>query len=132
MSSLLHLAERRYWDEARSTGVYRRSTRGASLDDVGFVHASTGSQMAAVADAVYADMAAEDLVLLLVDETVLARRSVPVRWESPDGGQERFPHLYGPIPASAVVAALPVTTDSSGNLCLPDLCAWDVRARPPA
>lgn len=113
-------------------GAYRWSTRGARLEDVGFVHASAGSQMASVADAVYADVAPEDLVLLVIDEAVLARHSVPVRWESPDGGDELYPHLYGPIPTAAVVATLSVTRDASKHVCLPDLSAWDVRPRPPA
>lgn len=38
---ILHLAHRADWDEALVSGQYRTSTRGASLDDVGFIHAST-------------------------------------------------------------------------------------------
>jgi uncharacterized protein (DUF952 family) len=41
-----------------------------------------------------------DLVLLHIDPD---RLGVPVRCENLEGGQELFPHVYGPIPLTAVV-----------------------------
>lgn len=35
-----HLAHRDDWEQACSAGAYRMSTRGATLDQVGFIHAS--------------------------------------------------------------------------------------------
>ena len=131
MSTLLHLAERRHWAAVAADGDYERSTRGARLDEVGFVHGSTASQMSRVADAVYGEVPASDLVLLVVDEAVLTERGIEVRWENLDGGAELFPHLYGPLPAVAVVAALAVQVDASGRFTLPDLEGLDVRATPP-
>ena len=132
MTCVLHLAEREHWEPARSRGTYDRSTRGGSVVGTGFVHASTSSQMSRVADAVYADVPASSLVLLVVDEEVLAAHGVEVRWENLDGGEELFPHLYGSLPAAAVTAELEVTLDAQGRFVLPDLRGSDVRMGPPA
>ena len=37
---IYHVAFAGHWTEAQSTGEYRTSTRGARLEDVGFIHAS--------------------------------------------------------------------------------------------
>lgn len=97
---LFHLAEPAQWAAAQATGVYEWSTRGRTLVDEGFIHASTADQWPRVRAAFYADITGP-LVLLHIDPTRLA---VPIRWEvgNPATG-ERFPHLYGPLPVAAVV-----------------------------
>ena len=109
MTELWHLAERADWTAAREAGAYERSTRGLSLAEVGFVHCSYPDQAAGVAAAFYAD--ADDLVLLRVDP---ARVPAEIRVES------GFPHVYGPIPVSAVTAIEPLTRDATGRLVLPE------------
>lgn len=101
---LFHLAIAAEWDEAvRSGGPYRRSTVGASLDEVGFVHCSFGHQVAATLERHYAGR--DDVVLLAIDPT---RSGAPVRVEDLHGAGEAFPHLYGPLELDAVVDARPV------------------------
>jgi glutathione S-transferase len=87
-------------------GVYRRSTRGLSLDQVGFLHACHAHQIAATFERFYAD--AGPVRLLSLDPKRLAAAGLVVREEpAPDSG-ELFPHLYGgPLPCEAVVAAEP-------------------------
>ena len=99
---LFHLALRRDWEEARESeaGEYRVSTRGRTLAEEGFLHASYAHQWQGVRDAYYADVT-EPLVLLEVDPALL---DVPVVEEVPVGGDEAFPHVYGPLPVAAVVA----------------------------
>ena len=99
---LFHLALRRDWEEARQSeaGMYRVSTRGRTLAEEGFLHASFEHQWQGVRDAYYADVT-EPLVLLEVDPALL---DVPVVEEVPAGGDEAFPHVYGPLPVAAVVA----------------------------
>lgn len=109
MSQLWHLAEGPHWAEATRTGSYQRSTRGRSLVEVGFVHCSYPDQLAGVAAAFYAD--ADDLVLLRIDP-VLVPAEIRV-----EGG---FPHVYGPIPVTAVTAIEPLTRDATGRLVLPE------------
>src|SRR5665647_2860025 len=79
------------------------------------------AQLPAVMAAVYDDVPADDLVLLVVDLPAVAARGIEVRWENLDGGTEPHPHLYGPIPVDAVAAALPRAHDDDGARGLPDL-----------
>lgn len=109
---LQHIAESAEWDRARASGSYDRSTRGASIEQVGFLHASSGPvQVATVLEAVYAGTT-EPLVLLTLDPAALFRAGLRVVMEPgnpsrPDG--EWFPHVYGgPIPVAAVAEAVPI------------------------
>ncbi len=103
---LYHLALAEEWRQARAEGVYRRSTRGLSLEQVGFLHASHAHQIAATYARFYAD--AGPVRLLTIDPALLAEAGLVVREEpAPDSG-ERFPHLYGgPLPCGAVVGVEP-------------------------
>jgi len=105
---LYHLAMRAEWRAARSEGSYRRSTRGRSLQEVGFIHLSAAHQVAATAERFYGDLPAGDLVLLTLDPQRLDAAGLAVRWEPAPGRGELFPHLYGPLPPSAVLLAEPL------------------------
>lgn len=96
---ILHIALPDEWAEARAVGEYRRSTRGRSLDEIGFVHCSYPSQVVRVANFAYGDVA--EVVLLHIDPE-LVEAEVRVEPGEP-GGTELFPHVYGPIPTAAVV-----------------------------
>ena len=99
--TIFHLALEQEWEAAQADGLYRRSTLDASLDEVGFIHCSDAHQVDGVAERHYAGVE-EPLVLLEIDP----ERAGEVRWE--DGGAgELFPHIYGPLPVAAVVAAVP-------------------------
>lgn len=103
---LYHLALAEEWCEARSAGEYRRSTRGLSLEQVGFLHASQAHQIEATFRRFYAD--AGPVRLLTIDAQRLAAAGVTVREEpAAEGSGELFPHLYGPLPLEAVLAAEP-------------------------
>ena len=101
-----HLALRPEWQAARADGVYRRSTRGRSLEEVGFIHLSSAHQVPATASRFYADLPAAEVLLLTIDPQLLAAAGLEVRFELADGG-EPFPHLYGPLPLEAVLRAEP-------------------------
>ena len=100
---IYHVAFEGDWIDARSSGVYRHSTRGATLDEVGYIHASFAHQVTRIGALIYAYVT-EPLVVLAIDTAML---SAPVKIEHMDGGPEAFPHIYGPLPASAVVDVLP-------------------------
>ncbi|MCO5986447.1 DUF952 domain-containing protein [Actinoallomurus spadix] len=99
---IFHIAERADWEAARDAGrPYDVSTRGRTLAEEGFIHASRDDeQVRKVRRAFYADL--DDLVLLVIDPAGLDVRHEPV-------GDDVFPHVYGPIPLEAVieVRALP-------------------------
>jgi glutathione S-transferase len=133
-SWIYHLALVEEWQEAQRQGSYRRSTRGLSLEQVGFIHASRADQLAATYRRFYGD--AGPVTLLTIDPQ---RLTAPLRYEpAPQGGgdaesersaeaggvesteaggegstegvekgSELFPHIYGPLPLAAVLTAEP-------------------------
>lgn len=110
----LHLIEPAAWRAALSAGAVRPP----SLDAVGFVHLSMPEQVHLPAQALFPGR--RDLVLLVVDP---ARLRNPVRFEPgrPEDPEEmRFPHLYGPLPTSAVVAVVPYRPPARPVLLSPD------------
>jgi len=104
---LYHLALRPEWTSARRDGVYARSTRGRSLEEVGFIHLSAAHQLAATAARFYGDVPAGELLLLTIDPQGLAAAGLPVRQEPAPGSGELFPHLFGALPLQAVLLAQP-------------------------
>jgi uncharacterized protein (DUF952 family) len=106
---LVHLCSLPEWEAARSAGEVCPQ----SLADVGFVHLSAQYQVHLPANRLFAGR--QDLVVLYVDPAVL---SAPLRWEPGVPGDPEsmlFPHLYGAIPAAAVVAARPYRPGSDGR-----------------
>jgi uncharacterized protein (DUF952 family)/GNAT superfamily N-acetyltransferase len=110
----VHLIEPAAWRAAVTDGAVRPP----SLESVGFVHLSTPEQVHVPAERLYPGR--RDLLLLVVDP---ARLADPVRFEDgvpadPDGTQ--FPHLYGPLPTSAVIAVVPYRPPVPFSLPAPD------------
>jgi len=98
---IYHVATLADWEQAQETGLYTTSTYGRTLEDVGFIHAARHDQVPVIRDVLYADVTEPLLVLEIETE----RLDAEVRDEEVDG--EVFPHVYGPIPTSAVVAWRP-------------------------
>ena len=114
---IYHLALASDWDAALEAGEYRVSTLGRTLEQEGFLHASTSSQVRAVVDTFYAGVR-EPLILLTIDER---RLTVPLQWDAVLGSAEPFPHVYGPLDVAAVVLATPWLRDQQGRLEIPAL-----------
>ena len=105
MATIFHLALASDWAAANEAGAYTISTRGRTLAEEGFIHASRGDQWPKIRELFYSDVT-EPLLLLQIDTD---RLDVPVVDEPPTpGATETFPHIYGPIPLDAVVKAIPV------------------------
>lgn len=98
---LYHLALAPEWRAARSQGSYRRSSRGLSLEEVGFIHASHSHQLEATHRRFYADAA--EVLLLTIDPGRLAAAGIAVVEEPAPGSGELFPHIRGPVPLEAVL-----------------------------
>jgi glutathione S-transferase len=95
---IFHLALPDDWAAALTEGEYRMSTRGLTLDDVGFIHCSTREQVEATANGFYGDL--EQLVVLTIDPVLVPS---PIVHEPPAPGVDAlFPHIYGPLPVPAV------------------------------
>ncbi len=101
---LLHLIPAADWAAARSRGTLAPSGDG-------FVHLSTAEQVQLPADRLFAGRT--DLLLLAVDPAGLDVRYEPgMPYDPPD---MRFPHAYGTVPTSAVIAVLPYRPGRDGR-----------------
>ena len=93
-----HIALQDDWRDAQLSGSYLVSTRGITLEEVGYIHCSKPEQIEGVAQRFYADLS--ELLLLEVDPERVESEIVE---EPPAPGvSELFPHIYGPLPITAV------------------------------
>jgi uncharacterized protein (DUF952 family) len=113
---IYHLASPEDWEQARRDGRYAISTRGRTLEEEGFIHASSAAQWPGVRRRFYADVTTP-LLLLHIDES---RLSSPVVHEVGDPATgETFPHVYGPIDVDAVVDTTVVDPPHDGSPTAP-------------
>src|SRR5215475_14780254 len=110
MELIFHIATAADWQKALQSGGYRVSTRGRSLDDEGFIHASSEAQVAPVANAIYHDY--DSLLVLVIDP---GRLQPEIRYEQVPGWDAPFPHIYGPLNVDAVVRTLPLERNTEGT-----------------
>ncbi|SCL23905.1 Uncharacterized conserved protein, DUF952 family [Micromonospora rhizosphaerae] len=90
------------WERARGAGHFT----GTAMDHQdGYIHLSGADQVVETARRVFGGVTG--LTLLTVDP---ARLGDELRWE-PSRGGALFPHLYGVLPVSAVVAAEALPAD---------------------
>lgn len=104
---IYRIAEPAHWAEAQQSGEFRSPDLAAE----GFIHFSEAHQVRGTADRYYRGRG--PMWLLAVDESKLG---VPVVRENTRGGTELFPHVYGPVPVSAVAWSRPLPTDAEGRL----------------
>jgi glutathione S-transferase len=114
VARLYHVTPAADWAAAREAGEYRLSTRGRTLAEEGFIHSSHVHQVTRVADAIY--RGTHGLVLLVIDPGAVRAE---IREETLEGTGERFPHIYGPLNADAVVDVLPFEPTERGTFELP-------------
>jgi uncharacterized protein (DUF952 family) len=111
VSLIYHIATRSDWEKALRNGEYTTSTRGVSLAEQGYLHASTAAQVTGVANAFYRDCD-EDLVMLAIDP---GRVRAEIRYEDVPGADAPFPHIYGPLHPDAVAAVTPFAPGPDGT-----------------
>jgi len=128
---IVHLAIADDWEAAKQLGEYMVSTRGMSVDDVGYVHASAASQLRRVAEYGYSDVHSP-LLVLVIDVDELHARGIDVRWEAETSEAETSAHIYAPLPTDedAVVAELPAHFEGR-EFVPPELGDYDVIESPP-
>lgn len=104
-TSIYRIASAEVWRRAEAAGSFAGTEH--DLRD-GFIHFSTAAQVAETAARHYAGLA--DLVLVRVSVVALGEA---LRWE-PSRGGALFPHLYGPLPLSAVTSVAPFPLGEDG------------------
>ena len=110
MSTVWHLTDSGTWMQAQVRGVFRESTRGVLIEQVGFLHGSYADQLALVASFVYRDVTGP-MVALGIEPELLVQHGLEVREEAgaPDDPTP-FPHVYGgDLPLAVITKAIPVT-----------------------
>ena len=98
------------WATAKAAGVYHGSAHDRRD---GFIHFSTAEQAGETAAKHFAGQA--DLVLLAIDAAPLG---AALKWE-PSRGGALFPHLYAPLPVSAVAEAQELPLGADGRHLFP-------------
>jgi len=104
-----HITSAEEWQQALKSGQYLPIDYARD----GFIHASYRDQVLKTAKRFYSGK--PGLVLLKIDSALLAS---PVKVEKADTGEE-FPHIYGPLFTSAVVAAAPFAENAAGDFQFP-------------
>jgi uncharacterized protein (DUF952 family) len=112
MTLIYKICDATAWRDAERAGYFS----GAGIDLIdGYIHFSARNQVAETAAKHFAGQ--HHLVLVAVDADVLG----PVlKWEVSRGGA-LFPHLYGPLPTTAVRFVRPIALGNDGLPMLPNL-----------
>ena len=113
-TSFLHLTTKQAWEDALKVGTYSLSTKGKTLEEVGFIHGSFADQVEEVAGFVFAG-STEDLVLLHLEIDKLASSGIEVRIEEARNGNS-YPHIYGAVPCELVDRVSAAHMNGDGQL----------------
>jgi uncharacterized protein (DUF952 family) len=93
------------WRVAEVAGAFK----GSDVDRAdGFIHFSSAAQAPATAEKWFKGRT--DLMLVAIQSRALGQ---DLKWE-PSRGGDLFPHLYGPLPLSAVVWSRPLSLGIDG------------------
>lgn len=110
---IFKIAHAQEWRAAERAGLYS----GSATDRTdGFIHFSTATQLAETLRRYYAG--ADDLLLIALDERALGDA---LKWEHAPSRGEDFPHLYAPLPLSAVKWTMPIARDATGTAIVPPM-----------
>ena len=112
MSRIYKILSRTEWTAAQAAGVFTGSA--VDLAD-GYIHFSTAAQAAETARRHFAGK--DDLVVLAIEADDLGQALV---WE-PSRGGDLFPHLYGHLPVTRVLAVSEAPLAEDGVPQLGDL-----------
>ena len=104
---ILHITDQRAWQNALEAGEYL----GDSLDHDGFIHCCLAAQTEQVLEQWFSGRS--NLLVLEIDSNRLAPEVI---FENLESGDEKFPHIYGPINLDAVIHVQEIHSIQKGNL----------------
>lgn len=112
---IFHITTSETWEKAKLNNEYKSDT----LEREGFIHCSTKSQIATIANTFYRDY--EQLIVLAINPDKLLAE---VKWESPVHPNPNvahnidetatFPHVYGSINLEAVEKIIDLCKNDQG------------------
>jgi uncharacterized protein (DUF952 family) len=106
MATIYHITTEQQWHHAQCQNQYEVE----SLRSEGFIHCSDANQVVRVANHLFKNT--RGLILLYVETEMLNSRLV---YENTEGGEERFPHVYGAINLDAIVRVSPFEPAPDGT-----------------
>jgi len=95
---IIHIVDFDTWDKNKGNSQYF----GDTLKTQGFIHCCLPEQVDEVIKNWFPGR--EDLIFLEIDSDKVAAR---LEFENSDGGEEKFPHIYGPIEHDAIISRYP-------------------------
>lgn len=103
---LFHVTTQEDWKQNQKGGLYRPE----SLEEEGFIHCSSGSQLEETANRIYGD---KDQILLLVIDASRIREDVKYEKDVETG--QKFPHIYAPLNVNAVIDKIEIHAEKDGT-----------------
>lgn len=103
---LFHITTKEDWKLHNKNGSYQPE----SLENQGFIHCSTGSQVEETANRHFAG---KDEIFLLVIDAMMLREEI--KYEEDEELGEKFPHLYCPLSTNAIIDKIPVKAEENGS-----------------
>jgi len=95
---IIHIVDTLTWEKNKNNPQYY----GDTLLSQGFIHCCLPEQMDEVLKNWFPER--EDLIFLEIDTDKL---SPPLVFENLEGGEEKFPHIYGSINHEAIISSNP-------------------------
>ena len=103
---IFHLVTKSDWREHQNRGLYRPE----SLEEEGFIHCSTGSQVQETANRYYSGQ--RGVLLLVINTNQVAPE---IKYEESEERGEAFPHIYGPLNTDAILDKIKLQPDDEGH-----------------
>lgn len=111
MTAIYKIVPADLWRAAEDNGVFTGA--GIDLSD-GFIHLSTAAQARRTAELYFSGQ--DNLVLVAADST---RLGDALKYE-PSRNGDLFPHLYAPLPLTAVLSVRPLPVGTDGKHIFPE------------
>ena len=109
MATIFHITKSEESEKAKQDGRYEAP----SLASEGFIHCSTSDQVVRTANRLFRGQSG--LVLLEIDTDQVGAE---VKYENCEGGQENFPHIYGPLNPESVVRVMAFEPGEDGTFVM--------------
>jgi uridine phosphorylase len=110
LSMIVHITTWTAWEAAAANGTYLTD----SLDSDGFIHCSTIAQLLMPANDIFRGQSG--LVLLCIEPALVKS---PIIYEDCYQSGHAFPHIYGPLEATAVIQVVDFPPNRDGLFYLP-------------
>lgn len=108
---LFHIFEKARWIATQGSGEYTPD----AFEKEGFIHLSSKHQLKATAERYYKGQTG--LGVLKVE---ISKLKAPLKFENLTGGEELFPHLYGPLNLDAVSQIVFLGLTHGGEILWPE------------